>query len=110
MADEEAPTVRGNEPTEHYGDVLAARERAHISQPLGDEGPLDLLALRDHVIGLEAELANARAEAAHARSAAAALRLELGRTLPVRLLRGARFARRVQLAVVRRRALARTGA
>ncbi len=99
-----APATRGAEPDELYGDVVAARDAAHVTLPLGDGSPLDELVIRDHVIGLEAELANARAEAAHARKAAEALRRELGQTLPVRVLRGLRMARRVQLAVARRRA------
>jgi hypothetical protein len=77
-----------------YSRVLQARADARVSQPLGDESAMDLLAMRDHVLGLEAELVNARAEAAHWRAMAHAARKELGDTVALRALRSVRLARR----------------
>lgn len=51
-----------------------------------------MLAMRDHVIGLEAELANARAELIRTQQVARALSAELGRSLPGRLRDGGRDA------------------
>jgi hypothetical protein len=98
---------RGTAAEERYSDVLAARDQAQISQSLGDESALDLLAMRDHVLGLEAELTNARAEAAHARRVADALREELRQTTAARVLRALRMVRRYQVGYAERRAAAR---
>jgi hypothetical protein len=89
---------------ERYGDVMSARRNAHISQPLGDESALDLLAMRDHILGLEAELVNAREEAAHWHGIAMALRKELGTSATVRALRGLRMARKYVILKSRARA------
>lgn len=90
--------IRGDEPDERYSDVLAARQRVQASQPLGDESAMDLLALRDHVVGLEAELVNARGEAAHWQEIAEALRAELRGQLSRKALRAANLVTRTAAA------------
>jgi hypothetical protein len=104
VADKVPARARPTEVDERYGDVMAARRDAHVSQPLGDESELDMLAMRDHVLGLEAELVNAREEAAHWHAVAMALRKELGTTATVRALRGLRMARRYLILKSRARA------
>lgn len=101
-----ASPARGQGADELYADVLAARERVQASQPLGDESAMDLLAMRDHVLGLEAELVNARKESAHWQEIAEALRIELRHQLSRKSLRAANLVSRTA-ASARRRASGR---
>lgn len=57
------PPAAGEQATPEFeGGIDPARRVAHDWITLGDGSPLDLLAVREHIVGLEAELFEARAE------------------------------------------------
>lgn len=68
MTNDWPPGSAHDAPTDHEGGVDPARRTARDWLSIGDRSALDGLAVHDHILGLEAELFEARAEIDELRS------------------------------------------